>query len=197
MTSAVSGVATVPDFNIKKSVQVAAVILKAQVGRRMSLYHLLKLLYIADRESLSETRFPIIGDAACAMDEGPLHSTVYDFIKGLAGGPVQADDWKEHIRREGDSLVLVSDPGEDELCPYEVRKLREICAKPVGRSAHIARTESHEYEEYVRHYVPGTSRPIPLKDILVAVGRKAEADRLARTIKGYAAAERHLRGAKK
>jgi len=195
VANAVLGVVALAEFNTKKSVQAAAVILKEQPNQRMSFYHLLKLLYIADRESLGETRFPIIGDVACAMDKGPLHSTIYDFIKGLSGGKVTDHYWQKHVKREGNNLVLTSDPGEDELCPYEVHKLREICARPIGKNSRLASRESHGYAEFLLHHTPGTSSPIPLKDILSAVGRRTEADKLAKTIKGYAALEQQLRGA--
>src|SRR5688500_4690350 len=67
-------------FNVMKVVQASAVLLKKH-GGRMSRLRLVKLLYIADRESLSQTLRPITGDHPAAMEHGPVPSQTYDLIK--------------------------------------------------------------------------------------------------------------------
>ena len=68
-------------FNTEKAIQVAGVLLREE-GKSMTRLRLLKLLLIADRQSLRETGRPILGSRIVAMDNGPLHSDVYDLIKG-------------------------------------------------------------------------------------------------------------------
>jgi len=69
-------------FSTKKIIEAGAVLLGCRSQRRMSYLRLLKLLYMADRESLKETGWPIIGTQPVAMDYGPVHSEVYDLVKG-------------------------------------------------------------------------------------------------------------------
>ena len=69
-------------FGTRKIVEAAAVLLRSSQHGRMGRLRLLKLLYIADRESLRETGRPIVGTKLVAMDLGPVHSEVYDLIKG-------------------------------------------------------------------------------------------------------------------
>ena len=182
------------DFNIRKAVQAAAVLLKSRPDRRMNYYHLLKLLYVADRESLKETGFPVIGDRVVAMDNGPLHSTIYDFIKA---GRVRSLDWERHIAKDGYFIALAEDPGTDELCPYEVEKLQQIAASPIGQDKNLARKETHGYQEYKAHYKQGTSNTIPLRDILEATGRTPQQARaVAKRLAAYDRSERVLKRGK-
>ena len=180
------------NFVIRKAVQAAAVLLKCKPNRRMKYYHLLKLLYMADRQSLKETGFPIIGDRAVAMDEGPLHSTIYDFIKA---GRVKSQEWDRHIAKEGYFVSLAQDPGIDELCSYEVKKLQEIAASLAGQNPHEARKVVHGYQEFVAHHRSGTSRTIPMQDILTAVGQTPQrARRIVADLEAYRRSEARLSG---
>ena len=74
-------------FDTLKIVQAAAVLLKEEAGQ-MTRLRLLKLLYIADRESLAETLRPISGDDVVAMDHGPVLSSTYKLIR-REGGPTE------------------------------------------------------------------------------------------------------------
>ena len=62
-------------FSIQKTIQAVGVLLRLARGR-MGRLRLLKLLYIADRESLREFHRPIIGSRTVAMKNGPLHNEV-------------------------------------------------------------------------------------------------------------------------
>ena len=95
----------------EKAIQAAAVLLRLAADRRMSYLRLLKLLYIADRESLKRSLRPIIGSRPVAMKEGPLHSEVLDLVKGRH---VDEPLWSEYIRRDRYEIELVKDrPGHD------------------------------------------------------------------------------------
>ena len=73
---------TIFRLDTRKTIEAAATLLRLAPYRRMSRKRLLALLYLADRESLKPTGRPIIGGRLVAMDYGPIHSEVYDFIKG-------------------------------------------------------------------------------------------------------------------
>ena len=76
-------------FDINKATQAAAHLVYLQ-GGKINLMALIKLLYLADREALLETGYPITGDQMVSMPHGPVLSRIYDEAK-----------W-EHPKTEGD-----------------------------------------------------------------------------------------------
>jgi uncharacterized phage-associated protein len=58
-------------FHFDRTLQASAYLLHLRKGR-MSQLRLLKLLYIADREWLAESGYPITGDHARALKNGPV-----------------------------------------------------------------------------------------------------------------------------
>ncbi len=74
-------------IDTRKAIEAAATLLRLAPHRIMGRKRLLALLYIADRESLKRRGRPIVGGRLCAMDYGPIHSEVYDLIKGFSLGP--------------------------------------------------------------------------------------------------------------
>ncbi len=154
-------------FDAEKAVQAAGVLLRAHEGRQMEFLRLLKLLYIADRESLKATGSPIIGNKPVAMDYGPLHSAVYDLIKGM-----HPDEqiWSAHIQKFGYSIRLLDDPGVLKLSRFEIEILNKIADQYCNDSEWDIVKYTHSFEEWKKNFVEGTSRPIPIEDILDAVG---------------------------
>ena len=69
------------DFNPKKSAQAAAILLQLN-GGDMDKYLFIKMLYLADKQSLQKWEEPITGDSVASMRYGPVLSTVYDLTKG-------------------------------------------------------------------------------------------------------------------
>ena len=54
-------------------------------GHRFNRYHLLKMIYYADRKHLFDYGAPITGDSLMAMSHGPVPSTAYDIVKAACG----------------------------------------------------------------------------------------------------------------
>jgi len=163
-------------FGTKKIIEAAAVLLRAEPRSQMGRLRLLKLLYIADRQTLEETGRPIIGTRPFAMDNGPVHSEVLDLINGE-----HADDaeWAEFIRREGRRDVkLVKNPGVLSLSRYEIEKLKRVSAEHWDTEDWKLVPITHAFPEWKDNYQGGTSRPIPMEDIIKAVGRAAELEEI-------------------
>src|SRR5437870_12867841 len=110
-------------FNSEKAIQAAAALLRFDEARQMSYLRLLKLLYIADRESLKETGRPITGDHTVAMEHGPVLSAVFDLIKGQHSA---WKAWSEYFKKSGYRIQMTHDPGNGQLSKYETGKLREL-----------------------------------------------------------------------
>lgn len=162
-------------FNEKKATQAAAILLNSLPRKQIDLYPFLKLLYIADRISLQETGVLVTCDDMIAMDEGPLSDVVYNCIKGEAA---RCAFWQEHIHKQRHTLSVARDPGDSELCDYEVRLLQRVAVEYGTKHWRELRKITHEFPEYKKNHLRGSSCSIPLQDLLVAVGRSDQAKRI-------------------
>ena len=155
------------ESSTEKIVEAVGVLLNFEENSEMGYLRLLKLLYIADRESLKETGKPIIGTLTVAMNYGPLHSRVYSLINGEhMDSPV----WNKHIHRDGYKVHLTSDPGVMALSRYEIHKLNEVSEAYFQTDDFDIAHETHEFEEWLNFHQEGTSTPIPFESIIEAVG---------------------------
>jgi uncharacterized phage-associated protein len=160
-------------FNFEKSLQAAGVLLRLEEGR-MPYLRLLKLLYIADREMLASTAFPITGDRADAMKYGPVLSHVYALIKG--SGP-RFDEWDQHIQTQGYAVKLAHDPGRGKLSRGEIEKLSQVSERYRNKDQWELSDLTHDFPEWKSHWPDGAetgSYPIPWEDTLAAQGEGPE-----------------------
>lgn len=159
-------------FKFEKALQAVGILLRGEPSRETNYMRLLKLLYIADRESLGDTGRPIAGGRVVAMARGPVPSHLYDIIKGA---DVHYADWDRFIKRRGYRVQLIREPGIGELCKYEIEKLTEVSERYRLKDEWDMVQETHQFPEWKRNDPGSSSRPIPLADILDAVGRAEDA----------------------
>ncbi len=140
----------------------------------MGYLRLLKLLYIADRQHLESRRRPIVGTRLVAMKNGPLHSEVYNLLKGEH---VAEPLWSEFIRRDGYEIELVKDPGVSELSAAEVRTLTTVSDRYKAVDEWDLVEITHDFPEWIENYPnqsEDTSRTIPFENLLDAIGLEKE-----------------------
>jgi uncharacterized phage-associated protein len=160
-------------FDLTKTLQAAAVLLRQERTRTMSCLRLLKLLYIADRESIQHTGRPITGDRVLAMKNGPVLTSVYDLIRGQH---LRAPHWAHHIDTEGYLAVLRCDPGVGDLSRGEIARLEEV-ARRYGDWDDWRLVElTHQLPEWLQNEPGASAKPISHKDIVKAVGREDDLD---------------------
>jgi uncharacterized phage-associated protein len=151
-----------------KAMQAASVVALSE-GRRIGKLRLLKLLYIADRRSLRETGRPLLGCKAVAMDHGPLHS---DVLKALDNLHPKSHEWARHFEQQSKrDFVLKSPADNNALSRYEIELLQDVVAQHEQIDDWHLSELTHDFEEWKKHWQQGTSRTIPLEDIIDAVGR--------------------------
>ena len=179
------------EFDVRKATQAAAIILAEIPAQTADYYPLLKLLYIADRRSLAQTGNLITGAAPVAMKQGPLPLEVYRCI--TAQRP-DCGFWSKHIHRDGFKMSVAVDPGTSRLCPYEIGLLREV-ARRYGRlhPAQVGKI-THGFAESKKNRVSSGMKFIPIKDILNAVGRRDQAEKIIQEASDRAAIKRLFRG---
>ncbi len=156
-------------FNEAKATQAAAFFLKLR-GGRMHYIKLIKLLYLADRESLLRWGLPFTTDRHVSMDNGPVLSRILNLITDDIPKPV----WSAYISAPlGEyEIQLIKDAPTDQLSKAEEKLMAEIFDK----FGHMNRWE---LIDKVMHKLPewqnpcGSSFPISVRDILEAGGEDA------------------------
>jgi len=178
-------------FNMWKAIQAAGVLLREEPSARMSRLRLIKLLYIADRESLRDTGEPITGDRLVAMEHGPVLSRVYDCIKGESP---RLPQWEEFFASEGRDVVMVKHPPVDELCPYEIENLQKVSRERADKQDWALAEETHKFQEWVENDPGTSSRDIPYGHVLTAVGRGDQAEQILEEARAHANVLRLFKG---
>jgi len=176
-------------FNFDKAMQALALMLR-QPGKDQHKYlKVLKLLYVAEKESLLETGRPITGDRLYAMPHGPVLSRICDLIRGedIRTG------WAEHFQTTRYTIETILDPGTNLLSKYEIEKIEDVARRHSEKTRWELRDLTHEFPEWDQNNPRQSSREIPLKDVLAAGGkpemlpsieRAAEADRVFQDVFG-------------
>ena len=152
-------------FDEEKTVQAASVLLDLHDGA-MPYIKLIKLLYLADRESLVETGSPITGDRFVSMKYGPVLSRVLDLIKDT--DPARDSIWHSYIARRNYDAVLIGQAQSDHLSEYEEDVLESVFESH-GRTKEwdlVART--HALPEWTDP--GGSNAPIEPEEILRYAG---------------------------
>lgn len=179
-------------FEPEKTRQAASALFRALNCTLMDRAQLLSLLYIADRDSIRETGFPITGDRPVAMDFGPVLSATYGWVAGHE--ETAAGLWERSFQNvAGEQIRLVTDPGTDSLSPFEVETLGEVA----DRFGHLTSPQLSEltrgFEEWLKNQPhPGASRPISDRDRLEAVGLGDRADDILAEAEEYHLIDRLL-----
>lgn len=108
------------EFSEAKAAEAAAVLLRKTDGR-MPYMRLIKLMYLADRESLHRSGRPIVGGRYVAMKSGPVLSEVLDAIncKRAPG------TWQDVVGRDRYDVRLKSEPEIRLLSEAEIAVLQE------------------------------------------------------------------------
>lgn len=179
-------------IDIRKAIEATATLLRIAPHREMGRKRLLALLYIADRENLKKTGRPIIGGRLAAMDYGPIHSEVYDLIKGSHSSQLE---WSGHFQNEAYMIRLAHDLAPSALSRQEINLLNEVSSARLGRDDFDIARETH-FAEWEQNYHQGTSTPIPLESLIEAIGRLKDKDAILRDAEEKAFFDKMFSGTK-
>ena len=180
-------------LDVGKAIQAVGVLLRRE-GKRAIRLRLLKLLYIADRISLQKTGSPILGSKLVAMRHGPVHSAVFDLVKGEH---IDEPVWSRYFRNLGRDVVLEEEPEVGKLSRYEVELLNQVVDQRINLSDWDVAEETHGFEEWQKSYPDpseNTSRPIPLEVLIAAVGRGGDQAEIVQDMNDSEAFQRFFAG---
>lgn len=165
-------------FNVTRAIQATAVLLKHAPRQLTTKLPLLKLLYLADRESIGVTGHPITGDKFAALKNGPIVSRIYNCIKD---DDTCATEWKRYFAcsTTTNPVTLIAEPGDGQLSNFEIELLVGVAEKFKSYSVKRLIDYTHELPEYKRNEPEGnSSNEISAEDILEALGMLDKKDAL-------------------
>lgn len=159
-------------FRIEKLVQVAGHLLKLN-NFKMNYLKVIKILYLADRESINRTGQSITGDSFVSMKNGPVLNKLYELIKNKYNSHKMQDFWNTRFSTDGYDLIANFDRIPDGLLSSFEKKTIE------GLSEQFKDTAFGDMIKYVHEICPeweetDTSIPISIEHILECLGRTPE-----------------------
>ena len=162
-------------FQEPKAAQAAAFMLYKANGR-LEVLKLMKLMYLAERESFSRFGECLTGDALVSMPHGPVLSMTLDFING--GQESVPNGWTTWVSDRENKMLALRDPSmirtpEQDLLALsetDLEVLESVWENYGHYSAWDLRNMTHnglcpEWED-----PHGSSRPIPIKKLLSVLG---------------------------
>lgn len=144
-------------------------------------FHLFKILYFADRNHLAKYGRRIIKDTFCALEYGPVPSSLYDMIKIKNGQKISSKFFKEKIfsplldsfiTGSGDAyyyLQALELPDMDELSKSDIDCLDESFEKYYSADMSKLSNESHD-EAWQTAWNRKQNSPINHLDMAKAAG---------------------------
>ena len=172
-------------FNERAATEAAVVLVRAY-GKPMRLWRLLKILHLAERESLARHGMPIFGGTYCSMQRGPVPSEIYNLTKGEIPSKV----WASHLQtRKFDKnhieVSVAKDLDPAELTTGNLEALRAVQRKYLRMGTDELDRVVHGLPEYT----PTTSSiRIEPADLLRRLGKsEEEIDRIRREVEEEAA----------
>lgn len=161
-------------YDAERAVQALSLIYEVLGEDRINVVKAQKLLYLVEREAFKQGRSPITGDSFVAMKHGPVLSATYDLMKTPEDWPEPSVEellWNRHFRREHHDLVRLARADTDCLSENDRALITAVVKEFGGLGEWDLRDLTHTFPEWKGNQQDNTSIPIPLKDLLEAVGR--------------------------
>lgn len=152
--------------NRLKTIQAAGVLLRKHHSR-MGYMRLIKLLYIANRQSLQQAGAVIVDDKFVAMEYGPVLSRTLSTIKNSTS---DSPEWNRYFAKQGYALEMSLDPGNSKLSRFEIGVLERVADEFSDIDDFELVAHTHQFPEWQKNNPGTSSKPIALDDILEALG---------------------------
>ncbi|MEE9428325.1 MAG: Panacea domain-containing protein [Paracoccaceae bacterium] len=157
-------------YNPRKAAQTIA-FFAMQKANTINVLKVVKLVYLADRESLRRRGHPIQDEARVSMPHGPVNSTTLDYLNGA-----YRDDggWSDYLQDRANNDVGLSNPNLtlaalDALSNGDLAILKDVWTE-------FGQMDRFELADWTHNHIAewqdpkGSSLPIPLDRIMTAVG---------------------------
>ena len=151
-------------FNEKKGVEALTYVASKWPG--LTAFFAAKVLFFAEKKHLNRYSRPIVGDTFIAMPNGPVPSTLYDFIKGRLDQSGDPDAVMAALLIERDPyprLAAQRDPDLDALSLSDLECLDEAIAFCRSHSFGALSTLTHQERAWIDAPVNG---PMDYEDMI-------------------------------
>ena len=177
-------------FSEKAIAQMAA-FFTGKEGGQIQVLKLMKLLYLAERESLDQHGHPISFDKMVAMDNGPVLSRTLNYLNGFIESG--QDGWDSWLRdREAHGVSLARQPNREALTELSDANL-EVLETVWRKFGHMDKWQIRDYTHdrcAEWRYPQGGSYPIHYQDVFTALGKAEHAEELTENLKKFYRVER-------
>jgi uncharacterized phage-associated protein len=159
-------------FNPRKAAQVVAY-LALKAGGRIDVLKVVKLVYLADRDSLKTWGAPILDEQHVSMPHGPVNSSTYSHLNGEHD--LTSCGWSDYLEDQANHIVGVVEGVKadslDELSEADIQSLEAVWSQFQHMTKWQIRDWTHDRNNVPEWEDPkGSSRPIPLERIMTMVG---------------------------
>jgi uncharacterized phage-associated protein len=159
-------------YNALKAAQVVVYLTSKTPGKIIDVLKVIKLVYLADRESIKRFGFPILDEPRFSMPHGPVNSVTYSHIQGEYD--LEACGWSQYLSdRENHQVSVQKDApaNYDELSDADAECLDEVWEKFGHMNKWQLRDWTHSPSNIPEWENPnGSSSPIPIERIMLALG---------------------------
>jgi uncharacterized phage-associated protein len=159
-------------FDEQKATQAATFFVKKS-GGKINYMRLMKLLYLADRESFQRRSFPICGGEYSSMDNGPFISSIFEVMRPTEDYSVLSSKfptWPRCLCYEGYDICVMSDPGAKDLSKADIAVMDSVYQE-------FGQKDQWDLVCYTQKNCPewidpqGTIIPISQEEILLRIGK--------------------------
>jgi uncharacterized phage-associated protein len=158
-------------YNPAKAAHIIAYLALKTPGRTINMLKAIKLVYIADRESLRRFAIPMLDEPRFSLPKGPANSLTCEHARGETvshGWSAVLDDRADHMIGVKKGIVV---DDLDELSDAEIETLDQVWAKFGAMDQWALVDWTHNSKNLPEWEDPGlSSTPIPLERILLALG---------------------------
>lgn len=160
-------------YNPIKAAQIISFFACKEDARTLDVVKAIKLVYLADRESVTRFGAPILDEQRVSMPHGPVNSQTYAHINGEHD--LEKSGWANFLEDRANHQLAVKDnityDDLDELSEADIQCLEAVWKRFGGMTKWEIRDWTHERENVPEWEDPhGSSVPIPLERMMSFVG---------------------------
>lgn len=115
---------TMNRLNLQK-IAAATAIACEEAGGQISVFQLMKILYLSDRQTLISFERTITGDSYSSMPKGPILSETYNFVRNKSGLTTLQNIWNTMFSKNGNDLTPICEIDRSDLAPVQEQIIRE------------------------------------------------------------------------
>lgn len=163
-------------YDPRKAAQTIAYLTIKNGRNPLNVVKAVKLVYLADRESVRRSGFPIQDEPRVSMKHGPVNSNTYAFINGEGDCDPSLCGWSDHLQDRANHRIGLADrdiavEDLDELSDAELAVLDDVWDQFGAMTQWQLVDWTHQADNVPEWEDPGsTSTIIPLERLMRALG---------------------------